>query len=60
MSEQHLLVLETKAFDTKEMIEVLKAKLPHYMIPTQIKFVDAFPLNTNGKTDRKKLKELFE
>ncbi len=54
------LVLETKTFDTKEMLEVLKTKLPHYMIPTQIKFVDTFPLNTNGKIDRKKLKELFE
>ncbi len=54
------LILETAEFDTKPLIEVLKTKLPHYMIPTQIKFVKNFPLNTNGKIDRKKLKELFE
>ncbi len=53
------LAIESLVFDTKELIESLKTKLPPYMIPTQVKFVDKFPLNTNGKTDRKKLKELF-
>ncbi|MDH7446579.1 AMP-binding protein [Aquimarina sp. 2201CG14-23] len=53
------LVIESGAFDTKQLLEDLKTKLPQYMIPTQIKFTDSFPLNTNGKTDRNKLKELF-
>ncbi len=53
------LVLESAVFETKQLVDDLKLKLPQYMIPTQIKFVDSFPLNTNGKTDRKELKKLF-
>ncbi|WP_438712216.1 AMP-binding protein [Aquimarina muelleri] len=53
------LVVESPIFETKELLEDLKTKLPQYMIPTQIKFAENFPLNTNGKIDRKKLKELF-
>jgi D-alanine--poly(phosphoribitol) ligase subunit 1 len=29
------------------------------MIPKQMKFLEEFPLNTNGKIDRNKLKQLF-
>jgi len=31
----------------------LKAKLPHYMIPTYFEVLNDFPINTNGKLDRK-------
>ncbi len=55
------LVLETgQAFDTREMINYMKTKMPGYMIPTQIKFANIFPLNTNGKIDRKELSLLFQ
>ncbi len=54
------LVLEADTFDTKKLLDNLKSKLPNYMIPTQIRFQNTFPLNTNGKTDRNKLKELFD
>ena len=37
----------------------LKTKLPNYMIPGKILNIDTLPLNTNGKIDRKKLKELL-
>ncbi|WP_108808839.1 AMP-binding protein [Aquimarina spinulae] len=53
------LVIETTEFETKQLLDDLKTKLPQYMVPTQIKFIDSFPLNTNGKTDRKKLNKLF-
>ena len=33
----------------------LLAELPEYMIPNHYIFLDAFPLNANGKIDRKKL-----
>jgi len=53
------LVIESKPMDTKQLLDYLNEKLPKYMIPTQIKFVDGFPLNTNGKTDRNALTQLF-
>lgn len=54
------LVLESTVFETEMLLKGLKTKLPHYMIPTQLRFIKNFPLNTNGKTDRKKLSELFK
>jgi acyl-CoA synthetase (AMP-forming)/AMP-acid ligase II len=35
--------------------EHLKKHLPDYMIPKEIITVSLFPLNSNGKTDRKAL-----
>jgi amino acid adenylation domain-containing protein len=32
-------------------------KLPHYMLPTQVKTVDCFPYTLNGKVDKNLLKE---
>ena len=53
------LVIESNRINTDDLLAYLKTKLPQYMIPTQIKFTNSFPLNTNGKTDRKKLNDLF-
>jgi amino acid adenylation domain-containing protein len=53
------LAVESKEFDTTQMINYMKTKMPAYMIPTQIIFVDEFPLNSNGKTDRNVLKSKF-
>lgn len=53
------MVIEAGEFDTKELISYMKTKMPGYMIPTQWRFVNSFPLNTNGKIDRKPLKEKF-
>lgn len=35
--------------------EELKKSIPSYMVPRKIQVVEAFPINTNGKVDRKKL-----
>ncbi len=40
-----------------ELKNFLKKKLPGYMIPNQIRYLDEFPLTSNGKVDRKKLLE---
>ncbi|RJT21348.1 AMP-binding protein [Buttiauxella izardii] len=39
----------------KEIKANLKQTLPSYMVPSQIVIMDALPLNTNGKIDRKLL-----
>ena len=53
------MVIESAEFDTKELLNYMKTKMPVYMIPTQMRFEKSFPLNTNGKIDRKILKEKF-
>jgi Non-ribosomal peptide synthetase modules and related proteins len=37
----------------------LSKKLPYYMIPKTIIFIDQIPMNSNGKCDRKALMEIF-
>lgn len=47
-------------FETGKYIKAqLAEKLPHYMIPKKIKFLQEMPLTSNGKKDRKKLAELL-
>lgn len=41
----------------KEILKLLKDKLPYYMIPQILILKDEMPLNANGKIDRIKLKE---
>lgn len=41
--------------DFEGLREKLKDKLPEYMIPSYFIKLDSFPLNINGKVDRKKL-----
>ncbi|WP_242295072.1 condensation domain-containing protein, partial [Bacillus cereus group sp. BfR-BA-01381] len=40
-----------------ELRNYLKEKLPEYMIPTAFVLMDSFPLNANGKVDKKLLPE---
>ncbi len=53
------LAIESEEFVTKELFDYLNSKIPAYMIPTKLKFVKSFPLNINGKTDRKNLINSF-
>lgn len=52
--------LETDWFDTKALATQLKEKLPVYMLPRNILVLRRFPLNTNGKYDRKALQFILE
>jgi D-alanine--poly(phosphoribitol) ligase subunit 1 len=53
------LVVESEDCNIKELINYMKTKVPFYMIPASVKLVKEFPLNINGKTDRKVLERLF-
>lgn len=51
--------IEKDEFDTAEMIAYLRTKMPSYMIPTRLFCVPVFPLNSNDKTDKVKLKAMI-
>jgi acyl-coenzyme A synthetase/AMP-(fatty) acid ligase len=53
------IAFETTEFDTRELVAHLKSKLPAYMLPKKFAFVQPFPLNVNGKTDRNKISKLI-
>ncbi|MEO1625880.1 MAG: amino acid adenylation domain-containing protein, partial [Bacteroidota bacterium] len=46
------------AVPTEDLQQYLGESLPNYMIPSQFIRLDAFPLNGNGKIDRKALQQL--
>lgn len=45
--------------DSNKIKEDISKRLPHYMIPSDIRIVDRIPLNQNGKADKKVLTELY-
>ena len=48
-------VKDTKIKMTMKIKKDLSKKIPVYMIPKKVIFIDELPLNINGKIDRKKL-----
>lgn len=53
-----LLFLQGWKGPTDEVSAGLREKLPHYMVPQAVFALDALPLNSSGKIDRKALAEL--
>ena len=47
-------------FKTNEVRTFLLERLPEYMIPTYFMILENFPLNSNGKVDRKALPSFIE
>ena len=54
------LFVEAQEEDTKPLIDYLRSKMPHYMIPTHIIFEPFFPLNKSEKVDRSELKKKLQ
>lgn len=53
------LAVQGAEFDTTPVIDYIKEKLPPYEVPSKVMFIKSFPLNINGKLDRKKIAEEF-
>lgn len=54
-----LLFIESEKDLKKGLVEYLRKHLPDYMIPKEVITVELFPLNSNGKTDRKALMKKY-
>jgi len=50
---------EGEEADMSIALQQLTEVLPHYMLPSAVHFVSSFPLNSNGKTDKKELRNLI-
>jgi len=44
----------------KKILEHCRKSLANYMVPSDLQFIDTFPLNSNGKIDRKELINRYE
>jgi len=59
LSEIHA-VVEGKVFNKEEILIILAAKIPSYMLPAAIHELEQLPLNANGKTDRQSLVKKYQ
>lgn len=50
---------EPASIQKEQVSSYLKARLPHYMMPSEIFFLEQFPLTPNGKIDSSFIKELI-
>lgn len=53
------LILEAIDFDADAIKNSLAKKLPNYMIPQKVSGLKQFPLNANGKIDRKEIEKMI-
>lgn len=51
--------IESPEFETKDLVDYLRSKMPQYMIPGKYFFTRSFPINANGKTDRNVIKSML-
>ena len=53
------IVIEGGQYDYFQHKEALSKELPAYEVPMKWLFIEAFPLNQNGKINRKEIKRIF-
>ncbi|PKV50992.1 amino acid adenylation domain-containing protein [Aquimarina sp. MAR_2010_214] len=54
------LAIESEEFDTDDIFDYMKTKMPDYMIPGHVRFIKEFPHSINGKINRKELRTYFD
>ncbi len=54
------LAIESEEFNTDEIFQYLRSKVPSYMVPMHVRFIKEFPHSINGKIDRKELRKHFD
>ncbi len=52
-------IMAGREMEKNEIKKKLAEKLPEYMVPKRILFLDSMPLNNNGKVDRKALEKMI-
>lgn len=60
LGDELCLLIEGDKCDEKKLLYYLERKLPEYMLPKILLFVDKFPLNNSNKIDRVKIVELIK
>ena len=53
------LFIEGAAAETKPLIDYMRSKMPHYMVPAHIQYIETFPLNNSDKIDRPRIKREY-
>ncbi|MBQ0140595.1 MAG: D-alanine--poly(phosphoribitol) ligase subunit DltA [Kurthia sp.] len=48
-------IVETSFLQTRKLKRLLESRMPSYMIPKKILYMEVFPLTMNGKVDRKRM-----
>lgn len=54
-----VLFLEAPDMPQDTMLNALRERVPGYMLPKEIRYIEALPFNQNGKIDRPKLRSLL-
>ncbi|MGD1018635.1 MAG: amino acid adenylation domain-containing protein [Verrucomicrobiia bacterium] len=52
--------MQTESVEADELLKKVSLRLPLYMVPRKIHCLPVFPLNPNGKIDRKALRKVLE
>jgi amino acid adenylation domain-containing protein len=51
--------IDDASVDTAALLRRVGTRLPRYMVPREVRVVESFPLNANGKVDRNALRALL-
>ena len=56
--KKRILMFYTGSLEKEALLEELQVRLPHYMVPSKVFYLDEMPLTKNGKIDRAALAQM--